>query len=362
MYYYSTDGTTFKSKIDAIAYKQKTNQEIFFYYHDDVYSKIDWHIEPPESLEYYYKQQAQRIRDNYDYVILAYSGGYDSTTILETFHFNNIKIDKIITVGALKKDSAYGVDENHNGELYHNVFPYIKELGLESIFQICDYSDIIDDPMNLSIGQYGENWIDYVGTWFSPHHWYWRDIEKYVVPEEYKNKKVAIVMGRDKPYLFHGNDDSGQPMMGGRFAINGFKFTDASAYSYGELGKPDYCDRINFYWDPTYPEVLLKQLHELNKVYLIHKYFGYDKDVGATVGDKSVHDIVYKLRKPLAFKSGKSNNKTVSLRDQYMLADKESKLYKFHAAGIENMKRRCGYEIDDTTFSRFYEVYNGRRK
>lgn len=360
MHYYFNDGTKFTSKIQAYEHQIKTGNKFKFYYFDDVYSKLNWRTEPTETLEFYYKEQAQRIRDNYDYVIFGYSGGYDSTSILETFYYNNIKLDKIFSVGALKKDSTYGVDENHNGELYHNVIPYIKELGLESIFQLCDYSDIIDDPMNLTIGQYGENWIDYTGTWFSPHNFYWMDIEKFVVPKEWQGKKVAIIFGRDKPNLFHitGSD------LGIRenILINAFKFNDSALFNYGQLGKPDYCDRVNFYWDPTYPKILLKQLHTLNNHYLEVGTSYYNTHLGQIIGNKILNDMIYNLRKPLKYKSPKSPSKYISLRDQYMLKDTESKLYKFHKAGMDNMKRRLN-DIDvETIFSKFYSVYNGNRK
>jgi hypothetical protein len=94
-YFYSKDVAKFKSKIDAIEYSQKTGQEINFYFYDDTYAALDWKKELTPDLDYYYKQQALRLREKYDYLILAYSGGADSTCILETFIHNNIKLDKI---------------------------------------------------------------------------------------------------------------------------------------------------------------------------------------------------------------------------------------------------------------------------
>ena len=58
---------------------------------------IDWTKEPKESLKELCKQHAQYIRDSYDYVILYFSGGSDSTTVLNSFLDNDIKIDEIIT-------------------------------------------------------------------------------------------------------------------------------------------------------------------------------------------------------------------------------------------------------------------------
>lgn len=58
---------------------------------------VDWTQEPKESIKELCKQHAQLIRDSYDYVILYFSGGSDSTTILNAFLDNNIPIDEIIT-------------------------------------------------------------------------------------------------------------------------------------------------------------------------------------------------------------------------------------------------------------------------
>ena len=202
-YFYSEDGSRFSSKIFAIEYSKKTGQAINFYYHDDVYNQVDWQKELPEDLKYYYKQQALRLREKYDYLILTYSGGFDSTNILETFVENNIKLDKILVVGAFSKDSEWGVDENHNGEIYHNAIPYLEELGLMDITEVVDYTQYIcgDKFKNLSIYKHGQNWIYEIGSFFSVHHWFWRDSQIIVTPEEWKDKKVGYIFGIDKPQI-----------------------------------------------------------------------------------------------------------------------------------------------------------------
>ena len=361
MHYYSQDGTIFGSKIKAIEYRNKTNQEIYFYYHDDIYAQYDWTTEPTESLEYYYKQQAQRIRDNYDYVILCYSGGADSTNILETFHFNNIKIDKIITVGALSKDSAFGVDENHNGELYHNVFPYIKELGLEAITEVIDYTKYFDNINNLSIVQYQSEWIDFIGPWYSPHHWFWRDLEKYVVPSNIGNKRVAIIFGKDKPGLFYTKTAKSDTFLpSGNRILNGFFFKDTPCSDYGNLNLPaghTNVDRVNFYWDPTYPQILFKQLHVLNRYYTLTHTTKYDPKIGSQMfGGKMTDDLVYNLKRPLVFKSPKSKTSVLSLRDAYLTNSKDSDVYKMYESGINRMKERIILDELITINSKFYEI------
>lgn len=345
--YYFDDGTKLGSKVKALEYESKTGLDPSFYYFDDVYDKVNWTIEPPSSLEYYYVEQARRIRDEYDYVILCYSGGYDSTNILETFHFNNIRLDKIITVGALKQDSSSYVDENHNGELYHNVFPYINELGLSSITQSIDYTEYFNDVSKLKISQYSNEWIDHTGGWFSPHHWFWHDIEQYIVPPQYRDKKVALIFGKDKPYIAVENRKFG------------FRFKDIAINGYGANSLYSNCDRINFYWDPRSPQILIKQLHVLLRSYIVSKFqHGYETNMGHDIiGGKSTNDIVYSLRKPILFKSPKSKTKILSLRDQYLLNKKNSDVYRLYEAGLQTLSKRLnGADSNRIIHSKFYSI------
>ena len=345
--YYFDDGVKLESKVKALEHKVKTNLEPKFYYYDEIYDNVNWRLEPPQSLDYYYVQQAQRIRDEYDYVILCYSGGYDSTNILETFHFNNIKLDKIITVGALNQDSSSMVDENHNGELYHNVFPYIQELGLSSITQAIDYTDYFNNVNQFSISHYSNEWIDHTGGWFSPHHWFWHDIEKYIIPQQYRDKKVALIFGKDKPYIAIENRKFG------------FRFKDIAINGYGNDSSTANCDRINFYWDPKAPEILVKQLHVLLRAFIISKYdHGYEFNMGHDlIGGKSTNEIVYNLRKPILYKSPKSKTRILSLRDQYLLGKKNSDVYRMYESGIQLLHKRLPVHEHNTPInSKFYSI------
>ena len=335
-FYYDEDKKTFPNRIQAVKHQLETGKKVYLYYYDEIYDKLNWKIEPPESLQYYYKEQAQRIRDQYDYVVLCYSGGYDSTNILETFHFNNIKLDKIVCVGALSQDSHSGVDENHNGELYYNSFPYLKELGLESITQTIDYTQMFDDVSQFSVYELGDTWIEEIGSKYSPHNWFWRDLDRYVIPESQKDKKIGIIFGADKPYMYSN------PIRGTHYSS--FCFQDTPITSYGRFNpnKRFNTDYINFYWDPTYPFILLKQLHELKKNGYKHQF-----------GHNFVNSVVYKLKKPLLFKSPKSGSPYLSLRDKYLLKKKDSKLLDFFKIGIqpiqhlENHLRNIGSKYYD---------------
>jgi len=319
-YYYCECGTVFSSKIEALVYSKKNNKKLFYHYYDDVWSKYDWTIEPSKSLEYYYKEQAQIIRDTHDYVILCYSGGYDSTNILETFYYNNIKLDKIVIIGAFSQDSHSGVDENHNGELYHNAFPYIEQLGLSSITETFDYTTLFNDVQKLSVYSLGDSWFHTIQGLYSPHNWFWYDLENYVVPSAYKDKKVAIVFGKDKPYLKYNVSPQ-------------FSFLDTACVSYAtDFNKKTNIKRINFYWDPYYPFILIKQLHKIHEAKkIINEHH---------VENNCINNIVYNLKKPLIYKSPKSTNIILSLRDSFLgKKNKDDEFIRFYIDSFKKMNK-----------------------
>lgn len=83
----------FNSKMDAAITATRLKKDLKFEFNDPVWKNFDRSLLGKVSLKELYKQRAQQIRDKYDYVVLYYSGGADSTNILETFIENNIKLD-----------------------------------------------------------------------------------------------------------------------------------------------------------------------------------------------------------------------------------------------------------------------------
>lgn len=345
MYY--SGNKKFSSKLDAIIHFNKTKENTFFYYYDEVYDKLNWRMEPPGTLDFYYREQAQRIRDNYDYVILCFSGGADSTNILETFHYNKIKLDKVITVGAFSQDSHSMVEENHNGEIYFVAHPYLRELGLESITQHIDYTKYFDNFGQFSVNQYGNEWSDVLASWYSPHNFFWRDLHKFVVPKNMENKRVAIIFGQDKATLeVH------------KSGALGFKFADCNMQAYGTIQSKDNCDIIQFYHDPQFPLIAIKQTHILKKAYDIKKTIAKDKNRGVQIiSGISVNELIYNLKKPITYVTPKSRTVFLSIRDEYIENKKDSDVYNFYLSGIKHLSDKIG-GLDKymVFFSKFYRI------
>lgn len=95
---------------------------------DREFEKFDWKTEPSEHINELYRQRAQELRDQYDHIILAYSGGQDSHQVFNAFHQNGIHLDEIHTFYplGLRKFAAQHSTENAMGlllEYDHAVVP-----------------------------------------------------------------------------------------------------------------------------------------------------------------------------------------------------------------------------------------------
>jgi hypothetical protein len=366
-FYYADDGACFASKINALNYSSKTGHKIYTNYYDNVYSTLNWKQEPPLSLYEYYVLQAKRIRDTYDKVIMFFSGGHDSTQILEIFHKNNIKLDKIVIVGSFKQDENSNSNANQNIEAYKNAFPYVEKLGLSNICEKVDYTDYFNDiSKQLTIVKYDSEWIDQVGTRFSPTHLVWRQIEEIVVPNSWRDRKTALIFGMERTTLYYEN---------GKY---GFKFSDKTVNGLGNFYKTDYSDRIYFFWDPTFPNIIVKQLHLLyraaqsirnntkvsieNAIAILNKNV-YDLEKKENGGLKSLH---YDIDINIKYKSPKNTNCLLSKKDAYIERYKSEKIYDFYQSGILNMRNRLicddrNYDsfsslINKTIYSKFYSI------
>jgi hypothetical protein len=313
--------------------------ECRFYYYDHILKDSPWKVEPVKTLDQLYKERAQEIRDNYEYVILCYSGGNDSTAMLESFYYNNIHIDEIVMVGSFSQDTSKEIDENHNKDLYDNAFPLIKKLNLPNTkITTIDYTELFRDINQFTLVQtYGNDYIRHVGTHKSPHNLFWHDFRKFVGKQN--NKKTAWLMGIDKVELGY---DSITPR--GAIGPHVF-FKDITINSYGMNHIDENFERINFYCDPRSDiaiSIQIKQAHILHNVVKINLANRRSRsDVEHSFINRFVkYKLFYNLKNPLMYQSKKSSNFFFSDRDMYMFSKKDSDIFKIHK---ENISKRSDY-------------------
>lgn len=96
---FPNDYKEFSNKLFALSYLNKSNisrrLKWSFPFFEQSLQNENILIEPQETLLQLYYQRALYLRNSYDYLILFYSGGYDSHQILESFFLNNIFLDEV---------------------------------------------------------------------------------------------------------------------------------------------------------------------------------------------------------------------------------------------------------------------------
>jgi hypothetical protein len=248
----------YSSKTQALMHATRANTWMEWNFNEDVFGGVVWTQEPAEDIRTLYKQRALQLRQNYDYLILNYSGGSDSRTILDTFLKNNIPIDEILVrwpkKGSEKIYTPSAVDyvpENVYSEWDLVILPDLQWLAAQHPnikITVWDYTD--------EVQQYYTDidWIVKVnGEHLNPaqigRYAMGMDIHKRVLD---KGKRVAHIHGLDKPRVCHEN---------GKYYCF---FLDSVANLSGIM-YDDSVDTMNvqelFYWSPDFPQAIVKQAH-----------------------------------------------------------------------------------------------------
>jgi hypothetical protein len=242
-----------------------------FHYNDEVFESIDWTKEPSMPLKQMYIERAKQLRDQYDYLILGFSGGTDSNEILEIFLNNNIFIDEIQTVHYEKLlgklEDNYIKNHETLGVLYEYkaaVIPKLKkvrELSPNTKINSIDLSDYAHDQI---VGKK----FDYMGMKHNPtngmslikplriYNYY---MHTYNNQNQPKKAKTAFIRGFEKPWLFLKDEE----------LI--FRFSDIPLHGAGRIRSGDVDDIYtleDFFWTPNYPLIPVKQSHVIKNVFM----------------------------------------------------------------------------------------------
>ena len=87
-----------ESKIDACILGTKLNQHPTWHFSDAVWNSQDWTHEPEVDILELYRTRAKQIREQYDYIVLNYSGGSDSQAMVDAFLSAGCFIDEVVTI------------------------------------------------------------------------------------------------------------------------------------------------------------------------------------------------------------------------------------------------------------------------
>lgn len=244
--------------------------EFRFIFNDDIFTKINWQDEPPQSLRSLYRERAQQLRDTYDYLILSYSGGSDSHEVLGTFLSEGIFLDEVQIVTHTKAISKLDRKLMMDDVCLQMLLEY--ELAalpqLKQLRELSPNTKITEiDISDLLVSDVLENKFSFFGmqksainasfvTQNAPH-------SRNFFQQHYNNKAMkdknnaCFIRGFEKPSL---------RIFDGRLSFN---FTDVTMHTVRmiQLGHIDNIYTIeNFFWSRDCPFIPVKQSHIIKQV------------------------------------------------------------------------------------------------
>lgn len=266
------------SKFEAANFHVKTNTPLRWNFNQEVYESYDWTQEPTESLQELYCRRAQQIREKYDYLVLWFSGGADSTNVLDAFLKNNIKLDDVATYVNYE---ATGDKFNFlNGEVYNVAVPRIKkaqELQPWLRHTMVDLSHMTMNHFEKKDTKF--DWIYHMNGYYNPNNTskqdiklkikHWRDLID-------QGQRVCFIQGIDKPRVNGIN---------GKYYFKFIDMVDGAVSAHNQIAnRPWEFDEL-FYWSPDLPEIPIKQAHIIKRFL---KQATPDTDGISPVGSKGI--------------------------------------------------------------------------
>lgn len=265
--YWEAGGVKFKNKLQAMYYATQQNVDVFFKYHNQVWTNFDRSQLGKVSLDFLYQERALQLREKYDHLILYYSGGSDSHQILHTFLSNNIKLDEVcvkwpkaLIDGKLYNPDSTNLDaSNYWSEWNFAVKPTLDWLREHRPEVKITIQDFMEDTSQIHMSSL----FDYAATMRSGAMNLNRLLTGVVSDTDLrltdKGLRVGHIYGIDKPSLTYDEDTKQVGMFFTDFAI--------SCVCPGQ--DPDSAEC--FYWSPDLP------LLPFEMAYAMSDYFNFNQ-------------------------------------------------------------------------------------
>jgi hypothetical protein len=246
--YWKVKEKKFINKYDALLLANKCQSNVDYVYFDHVWEKFDRTLLGKYSLNYLYSQRAQQLRDQYDYLILYFSGGADSYNVLRSFIDNNIHLDEVCVKWAKSTYDSHTKIYSPN-TTDHTAYNYLSEWDY-AIVPILDYLSKYHPKIKITILDWFEDKkiFQSADVFQKVNHWHdievsslaiWSPSEQYFLDQ---GKKVASIYGIDKPTIYF--DAASSYMI----------FSDAALC----MGTPNTINPFGteyFYYSPSFPEL-----------------------------------------------------------------------------------------------------------
>ena len=263
--YYVSNGIEFESKLQALMYANFAKKPVEWVFNNNVFDNYTWTDEPDLTIDQLYDIRSRQIREEYDYVILSFSGGSDSNNILESFLRQGLHIDEVVTNWALDASESFIVHDKNQRSTWNNVaefklntvdrLNYIRNKSPRTKITVLDTSRALVDSF---IRANDESWVENKrevlnANGASNYNFvHFKEVRKTFD----RNFKIALVMGLDKPKL---------------------KIVDNNLYLYfldkianiisiqDHIQEYPNANTIYYYWAPESCAILAKQAHIMRK-------------------------------------------------------------------------------------------------
>lgn len=336
----------FFNKAQAILEAQRTNTWVEFDYHDDIYSKANLNQEPQQDLWEIYRQRAQQLREKYDYLVLSYSSGCDSTTILHSFLYNNIKLDEIFCYGPFstlqgrRSTEVEAISANNYREIDLVALPYLRELSKTYKFKLTLH-----------------DWTNDMVNGFKDKDWIYKEVRSRLAPSTYarnrlhhgrdhlnlidKGKRTAFIHGIDKPRII---------VKDGAWYFSFLDIMlDMGVGPGGIATGAVWEDDEFFYWTPDMPEIVIKQAHVIKNYIDTHpEARPYVENAHMAEWNTPYADHYYNLVKRLIYptynhntwQTKKPTSSTYTDHDYWFIDSTDLEARRHWLAGLQELQNR----------------------
>jgi len=383
--YYLVGNYKTYSKIEALELAHNLNIEPKWIFNDDVFSTHPWHIDTQENIKKLYKKRAEQIREKYDYVVIWYSGGSDSFTVLNTFYENNIHVDEIAQYHAYEGEKTWDSYLNKEIELVAipQTLEFLKKMP-HTKHRMVDLTPIIKSVYDID-----DNKLDFIykaNKSFGPDQLartYFRE----KIPDWQKiiasGKKLCFVWATDKPPLRYDGVNN-KYFLQFKDIIDGAGVGPRTQI----LGRKEEHDEL-FYWSPDAMDLMARQAHiivnymrnppkeDLDSIYLNSdpyayvvayngEYVPYDsRRIITKINNKTYYltgegfnRLIYPDWKEDTFTLGKQLSNIFNVRDRWWFEEHQDKDQKMFISAIESLyKKFTRWGFDNFKKAQKYKAY-----
>lgn len=361
--YYLVGNQKVHNKIRALKLATDTKQSVTWHWADDVWYHVDWLNEPALDVYELYRMRARQIRERYDYVIINYSGGSDSQTLVDAFLDAGCHIDEIVTMWNRKyvREVKTSTDvRNIEAEFDLATAPGLERIRQRSPLTRITYRDICDSVLSVFNQADGESWLDLTTEHLNPGY-----MTRWSATSETdqlrtldRGLRTVIVSGTDKPKVCIREDGGYYLYFLDTFVNNARGSTNLPEY--------DNVDYEFFYWAPDMPEISVKQAHmirrwfETNPVLKYLLSWGHTSYSNRTAYEQIVKSIIYPRYNFATFQVDKpTNTVTCEWDDWFFQEHSQSAAYHNWSQGIAWVERNIDPKFLKYGFTGRFEGFGG---